>query len=282
LTIASLAFKGVFRVAFIVLMALTIISSLAYGYLAGRAPKDYSGTTEETDFTIEVSSLAEQPSHITLRHTYPITVVREMLGYGYYVSEGPDRIDYNLTVRTDDELTVLNENTYMTAPSRIIASEYETSVENSDDYGIELEPGTYQIHLDATHPLDYSIDQKYKYADMVDGLLALGAIGLFSLLVIGVLVLRRFNALRDGRLPLPAPAMPQQGSSYAPYGRSQYAGQYPGPYRSPYWGQGQTGPAQEVGTDYVCAKCGNIIQNPVVQEIITCEKCGEKEYVGER
>jgi len=32
--------------------------------------------------------------------------------------------------------------------------------------------------------------------------------------------------------------------------------------------------------EYMCGKCGNIIQNPVIQNVITCEKCGEKEYTG--
>jgi DNA-directed RNA polymerase subunit RPC12/RpoP len=31
---------------------------------------------------------------------------------------------------------------------------------------------------------------------------------------------------------------------------------------------------------YICAGCTNIIRNPVVQDVITCEKSGERGYVG--
>ena len=52
------------------------------------------------------------------------------------------------------------------------------------------------------------------------------------------------------------------------------------PPQAAYGVPGTYQPPGEEPVDYVCAKCGNIIQNPVVQNVITCENCGEKEYVG--
>ena len=38
--------------------------------------------------------------------------------------------------------------------------------------------------------------------------------------------------------------------------------------------------SDEHEAEYMRARCGNIVQDPVINNVMTCEKCGEREYVG--
>jgi len=264
----SLFRKPVYLAPFVILLAIALAGFLAAAYLSGQAPQNYDGETSFTNTEFGVADSAEMPVEVTIKHVYPIGVEG---GY-YWITEGPDRIDYNLSIRTADGQVLLNESTYFNVPYQIVGRQTASTTENHDTHNLQLAPGKYFLHLDSSHPVEYHITAKSKYRDTVTAMTALGIVGLMLMAAPILAVLRKRSQIAGQYIILPpgqSPALPGAGSDPAapphPYAPSQAAD----------YGMG-------ADVEYVCARCGNIIQNPVVQNVITCERCGEKEYVGER
>jgi hypothetical protein len=140
---------------------------------------------------------------------------------------------------------------------------------------LTLEPGAYTFTFDAGHVVDYRVEQKSTLLWPSVGLGGLGAVFLLAVIAQVNAAYRKWEQ-ENGRSVAPAPPVtaPPSAAGYRPVVAIPERGAARG-----------APPAADPDPDsdivgYMCGKCGNVIQNPVVQDVITCEKCGEREYVG--
>ena len=127
----------------------------------------------------------------------------------------------------------------------------------------------------ADHPLDYTITQKSKYDSIIPASYLIGFLGFLMLIGIVLTIAKKRKALQISLVINAYSSGPPRMNAYGMPAQTAYCvPQYPG------YGVPPT-PVLEntVVIDYVCGKCGNLIQNPIVQGVITCERCGEKEYI---
>ncbi len=167
----------------------------------------------------------------------------------------------------------------MEMPNVIHRSSGTTEYTVSDYYDWNLMPGNYYITITSDHPVDYQIEQKFKYATAALSLALLGVFGIIVLVGLLVLTSKRRNALRT-QAAIAAYSAP----NYAQEQLSDYSSAPHATYATPYDASrglpsSITYVPGGVVVDYICGKCGNYIQNPPVQGVITCEICGEREYV---
>ena len=284
ITFSGIAFKRVYIITFVALIAIMMAGFLAAAYYNSLKPPSYSGHATSINLEFSVSKNAEQQVMLSISHTYPIKIVdssydvggHTVVQYSFYITDGIDRINYTVTVKSENGDTILSEYTYITAPVNILRKDFGDTYTQSDDYGMDLKPGQYIMSLQAEHSLDYSINEKSKYESAYSASIYLGSIGLISIVILALFVVWKWNAAKR------AYATGQSPNTFASL-RNAFD-----PHPDIYYGQPSAGYGSnttdtsggEYELDYICAKCGNIIQNPVVQNVITCEKCGEKEYIG--
>lgn len=270
ISFSSVAFKGVFRIIFIILIALIVSMVCVASYFSSNSPKNYNGESENGNIVFVVTGTAEQPVRFTVSHVYPIKIY----SFGFEITDGPDLISFNLTVLDKNGEVVHHKDSSLVMPNTIETYKSDTAYSVSEESFSELAPGTYHLILTSTHPLKYAVIQDYRYQPVMNVASALAVLGILVLIAVTIAAFRRRDALRKERsiaifsshvygVPMTAgPANPYSYASSPSYGP-----------QAGYYNTGQE------AVDYQCGKCGNIIQNPVVQNVITCEKCGEKEYV---
>jgi DNA-directed RNA polymerase subunit RPC12/RpoP len=266
----SVASKGIFKIIFIILIVVIVSTTVTAVYLSSAAPANYGGDAEYARFEIVIPETAEPPLAIHLSHTYPIKA--ELIGF--YITDGPDLIEYTLMICNTRGDEVFSEKSSLIMPERISTYRGDTDYTVSTDLSADLSPGTYHVYLRADHPVQYSIGQHYKYQTLNNASFGLAILGMVLLVALSIGVLKKRDSLRNQRnyalwntnYGVTTDTVVQYG--YAPAGAAGH------PQNPVYQSMA------EEPVDYLCAKCGNIIQNPVVQNVITCEKCGEKEYVG--
>lgn len=270
-TFLSVALKGVFRVLFLILIAFIVSMVAVAVYLGGMTPQKYQGEIEYARFDIVIPELTEPPLTMMVSHDYPI----EAQPFGYYITDGPDLIEFRVAVCNTRGEAVFEKSSSLIMPDTISAYRGHSEYTVSEELFMDLPPGTYHLFFRSSHPLKYSIVQDYKYELPKNASIGLAALGLLLLAGVAIGALKKRDSLRNQR-------------SFALFSGSNYGlvtepGAQPGyaPALVPAYGQPAFHqPSMEEPVDYICAKCGNLIQNPVVQNVITCEKCGEKEYVG--
>ena len=240
-------------------------------FLFYLSPSGLEGTSNEARHDLEVKDTTEGPVSIVLTHVFTISTS----GLRFEVVDGPDKIDYSMSIRTESGREVFARNASFDVPAVIRTTPSATSYTMTDSQEADLPAGKYVLLLTATHPIEYKLVQKNR---LDVPLKAFGVVAIFGAVFVFITFALTYDAYKKSReRPLAPPA-----SSYAPP-----PGYYSGGYHSsqpvmlPYRPPPTAAYIEErEPVDYMCAKCGNIIQNPVVQNVVTCEKCGEKEYVG--
>jgi hypothetical protein len=263
--------------------------------LGVNAPKQYSGTTQNDDFELEVKDSTEQPVKITVSHSFKL--VTTVGSYKFKVAPGEALfVDYNLTVRDSSGQKVLDANSTFDSPAThtFPSSATTDTVTRTDSHPIELRPGKYRVSLVSDHPVDYRIEQSYKLQDATVGLGALGA--LFLIIAVGLTMFAKkkrdaqnrsgvIAILSSGQPPwqsMPSPAVPPpyypSAPPPAPYSMYIPAAPPPPPPGTPDRSTLEYVPG---GTyvDLVCLNCGQVVANRPVNGIMTCEHCGEQARV---
>jgi hypothetical protein len=267
----SVAFKGIFKIIFIFFIVFIVSMVAAAAYLGSIAPKKYEGESGYERFDIVIMDSAEPPAKITVSHDYPIHT--EVIGY--YITDDVDLIEYQIAVCNTLGEPVFEKSSSLVMPDTISTYNGDTSYTVSEDLYMDLSPGTYHVLFKSTHPVKYSITQEFRYGQPYDVSIALAILAMILLVAVAIGALKKRDSLRNQRAFAVYSAQ-NYGAATAPGTMYGYS-----PAPAPLYGQpGYYQSPIEEPVDYMCAKCGNIIQNPVVQNVITCEKCGEKEYVG--
>jgi len=217
-----------------------------------------------------VKETTEPPVSIVMSHTFSISIS----GLRFEVVDGPDRIDYSVSIVTESGREVFARNSTFEVPAIIKTSISANSYTMTDNQEVDLPVGKYILSLTATHPIDYTLVQKNR---LDVPLKASGVTAIFGAMFLFITVLLTYDAFKKSRDRTP-PAVPS--SSALPLG--YYSGGYHPSQPSMLPDRPPPTAAyieEREPVDYMCGKCGNIIQNPVIQNVITCEKCGEREYV---
>jgi hypothetical protein len=235
------------------------------------SPSGLEGSSNEARLDLEVKAATEPPVSIVLSHTFSISVS----GLIFEVVDGPDRIDYSLSIMTESGREVFARTSTFEVPAIIRTSLRANSYTMTDSQDVDLPVGKYVLSLTSTHPIDYTLVQKNR---LDVPLKASGVAAIFGAMFLFITVLLTYDAFKKSRERTP-PAAPSPSALPLGYYSGGYHPIQPAmlPDRPP---PTAAYIEEKEPVDYMCAKCGNIIQNPVVQNVITCEKCGEKEYVG--
>jgi hypothetical protein len=286
---------GTMRILFLTVVVVLAVAFAFWAIFVALAPTNIAANTESGDFNMEVKDTTEQPVEISVSHTFDLTTSSGSMEFD--VADGIWVIYYNISISTSNGDGVFGRDSSLMAPithTFSIGATHDSELK-MDTFDIELASGKYIVRIEASHPVDLKVTQKYKYQSTMDGMLGLGI--LFVILLIGVTIsamkkldaLRRSQAVAAFGAPAPlapayvASALPQPGT-FAP----QAAG--PGAYGAPpapLYPATPT-PSEESArrssleyvppqfyAEFVCTNCGWSIRNPPVNGVITCDRCGE-------
>jgi hypothetical protein len=259
------------------LLSVSVLLFTLVGVLAATGPPSYSGMAGLNIITIDVTYTSEQPVIIRMSHEFRLVKVdlgRELF---YYVDDGVDPVNYTINITDAEGKLVQTVSGAIAAPDTqgFTTSQEAARVTVDEDQPVRLDPGRYTLSFEAWHDLSYKVIQRSRFDALAYFLGFLGVLtvlGMFFLLYQGYRAWEReVRAVAAGT----APPLFGPGTYHAqPPPSAQYYD--PGNYRS----TGTNVVSDDEVVEYMCAKCGNIIQNPIVLNVITCERCGEKEYVG--
>lgn len=288
ITFSSVAFHRPYKLPVIILLLIVFITIALAVVLGTMLPKKYEGETEYKTVEIEVSPLVESPISMNIAHTYPITVILS----DFVITDGINEIEVNITLLDSEGQEAYSTKDTLAMPESIYVSNKETTYVISHDIDIDIKSGHYSVQIRSDHPIRYTIVQKSKIDALFSGMVVMAI--LCTIILIGLLLMvdKKTKSLRASRL-IAAYSAPSYGSRPYEYGQPTVydARQYPAyqaapqsVYDDPNAYPAYQPPLQPIyedpnAIDYVCGKCGNLIQNPPIQGIITCERCGEKEYV---
>jgi len=277
-TLAQILFAPRSRNMLLALLLATVVLFSSAWWLMDVKPESYSGTAGPAGVEIEVPFSSEQPVTIWISHDFHLVSMSGIEGLMYYSVDGPDVVNYTINITDSSGQQVESITGQLSAPESFSFkfSQRDTMATVGRNEPVDLAAGSYSLSFDIEQAFKYAVIQKNKFETPA---LALGFVGLLAVVgIIGVLA-RGYNKWEVENRPV-VPTVPQtyyppQAGYYPPQTAVQY---YDPGYRVPGTDNAQ---GDEV-VEYMCAKCGNMIQNPVVDNVITCEKCGEREYVGQR
>ncbi len=262
---------------FAILLLLSIIFIAITLWMVSVTPHNYSGTAGPDGVEIDVPFSSVQPATIKMSHDFHLVSMRGALFIGYFYVDGPDPANYTINI-TDSSGTLVRVITgQIDAPEEyaFTLGQHDAVATVEREEQVMLSPGKYALTFRSDTAFKYQVVQKSMF-EMPS--LILGLLGALCVLWVFVDLYVAYKTWeRENRKPV-IPSMPAYYPPPVMY--------YPPAVTIPYHDAGYSiEPVAPPSTDrevidYMCAKCGNIIQNPVVQNVITCERCGEKEYVG--
>ena len=265
-----------------ILLGLLIASVVLFAtarWLVDVTPENNSGTAGPAGVEIEVPFSSEQPVVIRMSHDFHLVSMSGIEGLMYYYVDGPDVVNYTINITDPSGQQVESITGQLSAPESYSFkfSQRDTMATVGRNEPVDLAEGRYSLSFDIEQKFTYQVIQKNKFETLA---LALGVGFVLAVIgIIGVLALGYNKWERENRpaVPVSAPVYyPPQPVYYPlPVPATNYD---PGYYRAP----GANIVQDEYTIEYMCAKCGNMIQNPVINNVITCEQCGEREYVGQR
>ncbi|MBM4247956.1 MAG: hypothetical protein FJ149_00665 [Euryarchaeota archaeon] len=266
-TFTSIAWKGAYKKAFILLAVLAVAGTVAGASMVPIRPPQRAGTTERDYVPIEVPDHAEPPMKIQISHGFRLVTV-PFSGY-FAVDDGVEEISYNLTIEDGNGRLVAEDFSRLHAPQEhaFSGSATEETVVVTREHEFSLPPGQYIVEIGSDHPVDYRIEQKSRY--FAPGALLLG-LGISSFILIGALamiVLRKRDSLRVSQVaagPVSGPAAPPTMAPPAAASRATDPRRSSLEYVPP-----------QFFAEFICTACGWSIRNPPVKGIIVCDRCGE-------
>lgn len=259
------------------ILALALIAAGIAGAMGlyATAPKNCERATNNTTFALVVPESAEPPLKLTLSHTFPL----RFSGHYFEVADGPDSIDYVIKITGKSGSERFNESGSLFVPWLIKIPEDRTDYASTKNYECRLSSSKYTVTIQSTYPVDYKLEQTFRYSAIALALILLGVLGAIVFAGVVLAALKKRDALKR-EMVLAA----YLTSHYPCDGTSGYSSPPHATYATPDDAGRGLSPSLtyvqgETEVDYICGKCGNYIQNPPVAGVITCERCGEKEYV---
>lgn len=283
---SDVAFKGRYRLAFILLLVLTTL-----GIVAGAALLPYpipdtqlSGTSDSTE--VVVPDHSAQPVKVRISHTYSLRVPYGRDGFEVV---GVDLFAYGLVFTGEDGARAAQEYSEMEAPGTHSFSKYETSddVTVTKEHSFTLRPGTYTLTLDSGAPVEVVVVQASMYVLAGTALVAMGILCLVLLFGLTWLALRKRDSLRRSQVygaisPNLGPDMSYYGLPGAPVPAGTQPPPAPAAAAPPAPDPRRSSLQYVSGQFYAetyCNRCGRRILSAPVNGVLTCETCGEKGYL---
>ena len=282
----DVAFKGRYRVAFVLLAFLSTL-----GIVAGAALLPYSipdtqltGTDDTAD--IVVPDYSAQPVKVRISHSYTL---RLPYGYDEFEVVGVDLFAYGLVFTGEDGAGAAQEYSEMEAPGTHSFGKYSRSddVTVTKEHRFTLRPGTYTLTLDSEAPVDVVVVQTSMYVLAGTALVAMGILCIVLLFGLTWLALRKRDAMRRSQVfGAVSPNLAPDMSYYGPPGAPVPAVTQPPPApaaATPLPPDPRRSSLQYVSGQFYaetyCNRCGRRILRAPMNGVLTCETCGEKGYL---
>jgi hypothetical protein len=263
------------------MLAICVVFACVYlstaWWMVAVTPQNYSGTTSEVDVAIDVPFSAEQPVLIRMSHDFRLVRMTGAINLGRFYVDGPDPVNYTINITDSEGKLVRTITGGLSAPEsyHIDLTKPDTVVTIQREERLTLEPGAYTFTFDAGHVMNYRVEQKSMFLWPSVGLGGLGVVFLLAVIAQLNAAYRKWEQENGKAEVMVRPPSPQPPAVlYRPFPAIPERGAGPPASHA----AGPDPDSDIVG--YMCGKCGNVIQNPVVQNVITCENCGEREYVG--
>jgi ribosomal protein L37AE/L43A len=259
--------KTRYKYLYVIAPVLLLVGISFASALSSMSPRELKGSAQNVRSDFEVKESTEGPAILTISHTFELAIDES---HHYKIVNGPPMVDYSARITSSEGKELYNWTTTLDLPYMISDYGGGDSYTKTDTTELELPIGKYTLTLSADLPVDYQLDQKNRLEAPLFCAELLAFIGVLLLALSLILTLNTRKALNTS-WAIAALSNPSGSPAYRYGSRAMY--QAYNPAASKY-------EVEREAVDYICAKCGNIIQNPVVQNVISCEKCGEKEYVG--
>jgi hypothetical protein len=238
--------------------------------LTGLSPVQINEVTDHGEYAFEVKESTEPPIELDISHSFPISVS----GNTYHLTEGPSHIVFSVKIEKNGGRPILNKTSSLDIPAFIQADHDQSSYVVSEDEDMDLSSGTYTITISSDHPVTLQLIQKNRLQLPLMTSSVISFLGIVILVGVVISTFKKRDSMRASRffaaMVSNTPTNSRQSSTRLFYSVPEY----------PRSTTNLSGNRVISAPGSICEHCGNIIQNPVVQNVITCEKCGEKEYVG--
>jgi hypothetical protein len=259
-----------YKYAYALLLTLVVGSMLVALILSSLSPTQLNVSTDDGDYVFEVKDSTEQPVEIDISHTFPISVS----GSRFQVTEGPQSVHFSVNVTKNGGGKVLDKTSSLDMPAFIRGGSSATSYTVSEMEDLDLSIGTYSLRISSDHPVDVRVNQKNTFDPPLKMAVIVGILGVVIMVAVVISTFKKRDSIRASRTFAAMVSSLPPSNAYSG-GRLFYTvPEYPPSHTL------SMPPVEDAAVDHICARCGNVIQNPVVQNVITCENCGEREYVG--
>jgi len=270
ITFLEVVQKTRYKYLYALALVLLLVGILASQVLTSLSPVGLSGTTQAARPVFEVKESTDGAVILVVSHTFDL----QAADYHYRVVNGPPTVDYTATITSGNGAELYNWSYAIDLP--FIISDYGggQTYTKEDTTELDLPVGIYTLALTADHPVDYKLSQKNKLQLQ---LMSMELVAFMGILLLGLSVVMTLNtrkALRTSQA-LGAMSIPSGTAGYSG-GRPMYR---PTTYTA-YDPDASSYIEEKEAYEFICARCGNVIRNPVIQNVIICERCGEREYVG--